>query len=130
MSSYQGHVYGGRQLGVGLIEILLTWVVLTTGLLSVAIAQQYSLRVSQDAYLQTQVNLLMFALVDCVNMGQHLNLDTSSDQLMSYCQQLIATSSLSKGDIELTEHNDAVHIRLDWSNSLGQPQSIMITSFL
>ena len=130
MSSYKGHILSCKQLGVGLIEILLAWVVITTGLLAVATGQKFSLRVSQDAYLHTQVNVLMFALVDCVNMGQHLNLSINSDQLISHCEQLISTVALNKGDIQLTKYNDAVRIRLDWSDSLGQPQSIIITSIL
>lgn len=130
MSRYKGHIVSAHQLGVGLIELLLAVVIITTGLLSVATGQQFSMRVSQDAYLHTQAHLLMFALVDCVNMGRHLNLSINSDQLINHCEQAIAITALSQGDTELTKYNDAVHIRLDWSDSLGQPQSIMITSIL
>ena len=85
MSPYKGHVVSAKQLGVGLIELLLAVVIITTGLLSVATGQQFSMRVSQDAYRHTQANLLMFALVDSVNMGSHLNLSINSDQLINHC---------------------------------------------
>lgn len=53
-----------QQQGVGLIEILITLVVITIGLLGMAGLQLHGLRNSQVAYWQTQATIISYDLID------------------------------------------------------------------
>ncbi|VUD52912.1 hypothetical protein TDB9533_01728 [Thalassocella blandensis] len=53
-----------RQKGVGLIEILVTVLLLSTALLSLAVMQKRSLQFNHEAYLRSQANILAYDIID------------------------------------------------------------------
>ena len=74
-----------RQCGVGLVEILVTIVVLAIGFLSTANMQIFSMRFSQSAYMESQAYFMVGEMVDRmranvegVKLGAYDNLTTSA----------------------------------------------------
>lgn len=58
-----------RQQGVGLLEVLVTVLILGTSLLAIAGLQARSLEQNHNAYLRTQANILAYDLIDRVRMA-------------------------------------------------------------
>ncbi len=59
----------GSIAGFGLIEVLITLLILAIGLLGIAALQYRGLQYSHDAYLRSQVNVLAYAIIDKIRMG-------------------------------------------------------------
>lgn len=58
-----------QQKGVGLIEVLVTVLILGTSLLAMAALQMRSLEQNHSAYMRTQANILAYDLIDRVRMA-------------------------------------------------------------
>jgi type IV pilus assembly protein PilV len=69
MTSARGIV---KQKGVGLIEVMVTVLILSTSLLALAALQNRSLQYNHEAYLRSQANILAYDLMDRIrlNLGQ------------------------------------------------------------
>lgn len=52
------------QKGVGLIEVMVTVLLLSTALLSLAVMQKRSLQYNHEAYLRSQANILAYDIID------------------------------------------------------------------
>lgn len=59
-----------RQQGAGLIEVLVTVLILGTSLLSLAALQSKSLHYNHSAYLRSQANILAYDLLDRIRLNQ------------------------------------------------------------
>jgi len=66
--------------GFGLIEVLVTLLILAIGLLGVAALQYRGLQYSHDAYLRSQINLLIYDIADKMRMN--------SDQAEAYADKI------------------------------------------
>ena len=55
---------GSKQTGVTLVEILVTVIILSIGLLGLAALQTTSIKISYDSYLRTQAEFLAYDLID------------------------------------------------------------------
>lgn len=67
-SAYMRNSMLRQQRGVGLIEVLVTVLILGTSLLAMAALQLRSLEQNHSAYLRTQANILAYDLIDRVRM--------------------------------------------------------------
>lgn len=56
--------------GVGLIEVLVTVLLLATSLLAIATLQTRSLQYSQSAYLRSQANILAYDIIDLMRVNR------------------------------------------------------------
>lgn len=75
--------YITSQRGAGLIEVMVTVLILSTSLLGLAALQNRSLQYNHSAYLRSQANIFAYDLLDRVRINRkHLddyNLDMASD---------------------------------------------------
>ncbi|MFI2813093.1 type IV pilus modification protein PilV [Microbulbifer sp. YPW16] len=72
-----------QQRGAGLIEVMVTVLILSTSLLGLAAMQAASLQYNHSAYLRSQANILAYDLLDRVRLNRarmsDYNLDLDSD---------------------------------------------------
>ncbi len=68
-----------QQKGFSLIEVLITFVILAVGLLGIAALQVQSARYNHDAYLRSQISVIMYDLVD----RMRVNRKKANDYLVS-----------------------------------------------
>lgn len=59
-----------RSKGVGLIEVLVTLLLLSTSLLAIATLQTRSLQFNQSAYLRSQANILAYDIIDRMRVNR------------------------------------------------------------
>lgn len=89
-----------RQQGAGLIEVLVTVLILGTSLLSLAALQSKSLHYNHSAYLRSQANILAYDLLDRIRLNQ--------EQLGAY-QLSAATSEPPDPDGAVPEPTTPTH---------------------
>ena len=113
-----------RQSGVGLIEILITVVLLSIGFIAAAQMQMQGMRFSQSAYFQSQAYFLTSDMIDRmranfegVNAGLYNNTYTAPDRVSPGCDQILCSP------IQLAQQD-----LYDWSTKLysmtGDPNYI------
>lgn len=108
-----------KQAGVGLLEILITIVLLSVGFLTMARMQVQGMRFSQSAYLQSQASFMaadmvdrMRANIDGVKAGHYDGLATTAAASNPGCQdKLCDADDLANQDL------------YDWSAYLYSPDS-------
>jgi len=81
--------------GVGLIEVLVTMLLLSTALLTFASLQTRSLQYNQGAYLRSQANILAYDMLDRIRV----NKDNMSDYLIPFSSSSSPGASLASVDI-------------------------------
>lgn len=59
-----------RQQGVGLIEVLVTVLIMATALLTLSAMQMRSLQFNQSAYLRSQANILAYDIIDRMRLNR------------------------------------------------------------
>ena len=107
-----------RQKGIGLIEILITIVLLSIGFLAAAQMQMQGMRFSQSAYFQSQAYFLTSDMIDRmranfegVKAGHYDGAATSSEKVSPGCDQILCSpKQLAQQDI------------FDWSAKLYSMQ--------
>lgn len=77
-------VYPNRQRGVGLIEVMVTVLILATSLLAMAALQTRSLQHNHSAFLRSQVNIIAYDIIDRIRIAspaapKDLNLPSEAD---------------------------------------------------
>lgn len=75
VSFYKPSLRAPNQSGVGLIEVLVTLLILSTSLLVLGAMQNKSLQFNQGAYMRSQANILAYDLMDRIR----INLDKMKD---------------------------------------------------
>jgi len=58
------------QAGVGLIEVLITVLVMAISLLAIAALQMWSLQLNQSAYIRSQANILAYDIIDRIRINR------------------------------------------------------------
>lgn len=87
-----------NQSGVGLIEVLVTLLILSTSLLALGAMQNKSLQFNQGAYMRSQANILAYDLMDRIR----INLDNMKDYNSAEAgpASTPVTSPLASADID------------------------------
>lgn len=84
-----------RQRGVGLIEILVTVLIMATALLTLSALQMRSLQFNQSAYLRSQANILAYDIID----RMRLNRNHVTEYAIDYDAKVPTGSSLAEQDL-------------------------------
>ncbi|MDO3384883.1 type IV pilus modification protein PilV [Gilvimarinus sp. SDUM040013] len=58
-----------KQCGVGMIEVLITALILSTGLMAIAALQTRSIQYNSSAYLRSQANIIAYDILDQLRAG-------------------------------------------------------------
>jgi type IV pilus assembly protein PilV len=91
-----------RQRGVGLIEVLVTVLIIATALLTLSAMQMRSLQFNQSAYLRSQANILAYDIID----RMRLNRTHVTEYVIDYDAD--APSGTSLAEVDLREWRDLV----------------------
>ena len=83
------------QKGVGLIEVMVTVLLLSTALLSLAVMQKRSLQFNHEAYLRSQANILAYDIID----RARANIDNISGYNIIFTSDAPTGSSQSDTDL-------------------------------
>lgn len=67
-----------HQQGVGLIEVLVSLLILAAGLLGLAALQTHSLRFSHESYMRTQASILASDMIDRIRVNSNEALNSNS----------------------------------------------------
>lgn len=88
----------GKQRGVGLIEILVTVLLLSTSLLALAALQTRSLQFNQGAYFRSQANILAYDILDRIRLNR--------DNINSYDITETGTPPAAGSSVAATDLNE------------------------
>lgn len=80
-----------RQRGVSLIEILVTILVMSVGLLGLAALQGLSLQAGQAAYYRTQATNLAYEVADFARLNRSAAMNTCNMPVLASWQNFVAT---------------------------------------
>ncbi len=97
------HIIIDRQRGVGLIEVLVTVLLLATALLSLSALQIRSLQFNQSAYFRSQANILAYDIID----RMRLNRRNVSQYSLTYAASIPATGT-ALAQVDLREWRAAL----------------------
>lgn len=84
-----------KQRGVGLIEVLVTVLIMATALLSLSALQMRSLQFNHSAYLRSQANILAYDIIDRIR----INRKNVSQYSLAYAAAAPTGTSLSALDL-------------------------------
>jgi len=93
-SPLRGRLFG-TQTGVGLIEVLVTVLILATSLLAMAALQSRSLQFNHGAYLRSQANIMAYDIID----RMRINRDNINDYQRDFADTIPAGTSLADTDL-------------------------------
>lgn len=115
------------QRGLTLIEVLVTVVVLSVGLLGVAAIQSFSLQSNQAAYERTQATNLAYEFADFLRVNRAEVADSGVSNGWIEFYETIAEGQIPNAEIGVTElsRDDLEYrIRITWSDErvLDQPE--------
>lgn len=96
-----------QQRGVGLIEVLVTVLILATSLLAMGALQSRSLQFNHSAYLRSQANILAYDILD------RMRINNPEDNLGSYERDLDDDKPGAGGNLAQKDLNE-------WLTSVGQ----------
>ncbi|RRJ82285.1 type IV pilus modification protein PilV [Aestuariirhabdus litorea] len=140
-----------KQAGVGLIEILVTLLILAVGFLGMAALQANALRLGHSAYVRTQASVLAYDIIDRIRAnptvaqggGYDIAIgDSGSDvdtceaaacntaTLATYDKQqwlFLLQSQLPKGDGTVSVAGGRVTVTVQWDESRGQAAQTLAT---
>lgn len=119
-----------RQAGTTLIEVLVTLVVLSIGLLGVAAMQMLSLQSNQNAYFRSQATALTAEITDHARANRSIVLGSSSLPNEDFWNQR-AAELLPSGQVSANVNGDPGEITIDvsWLDNRGNeaPNDGMVT---
>lgn len=131
-------VPANKQRGVGLLEVLVTALVLAVGLLGMAGLQIRSIQVNQSAYIQSQANILAFDIADKMrsNTGAIYNITRNAaaptgtamheQDLAQWKTQLNNTLPSGNGSIACNGNNCTITIF--WDEPMQADMSLIYTT--
>lgn len=90
--------YVKQQSGVGLIEVLVTLLILSTSLITLTAMQNRSLQFNQMAYFRSQANMMAYDILDRIR----LNKSNLNNNLASYSIALAAFSGSAPSSVNIT----------------------------
>lgn len=118
---------GKTQQGVGLIEVMVTVLLLSTSLLALAALQNRSLQFNHEAYLRSQANILAYDIIDRVRVNRSNATDYSLDfgddatgssladtDLKAWSDNIAETLPGGEGEIECVAATEVCTVSLRW----------------
>lgn len=88
-------MHSRKERGVGLIEVLVTLLILSTTLIALSALQTRSLQFNQGAYFRTQANMLAYDMLDRIRANEVLSgkLGSSKEPLTAFTMAETATAT-------------------------------------
>lgn len=118
--------------GFGLLEVLITIVILAIGLLGLAGLQATSLNYNHSAYNRTQASLLVYDIVDRMRANQagiNNYLTPGSPSNIASCKTVAGCSASSMAQVDLFEWNQAINDSLpSGAGAITQAGSVFTVS--
>lgn len=105
--------------GMTLIEVLVSLVVISVGLLGVAALQTVSLRNSQGSYLRTQATALADDIIDRMRANRTVALGPTYGYNTAYGQTITITGTSTRADHDRKEWKDALVAALPATKTAG-----------
>lgn len=114
-------VLPSSQRGVTLIEVLVTVVILSVGLLGVAAMQAFSLQSGQAAFQRTQATTIAYEISDQLRANRSRVLNGGTLPGLDVWQNW-ASQMLPEGDVAVTnpDANGQVTITVSWTDQRGR----------
>lgn len=94
-----------QQQGVGLIEVMITVLVLATALLTVAALQTRALQFNQSAYVRSQANIFAYDIIDRIRINRGANAANIAFYEVSYDGNPGGGNGLATADINEWRQN-------------------------
>lgn len=124
-----------RQRGVSLIEILVTILVMSVGLLGLAALQGLSLQAGQAAYYRTQATNLAYEVADFARLNRSAAMSTCNMPVLASWQNFVATQ-MPNGALafQFTDCNSGeIQVTVTWSEGRldaaeGGTETVSITT--
>jgi len=105
--------------GMTLIEVLVSLIVISVGLLGVAALQTVSLRNSQGSYLRTQATALADDMIDRMRANRTVALSPTYGYNTAYGQTITLTGTSTRADHDRKEWKDALVAGLPATKDAG-----------
>lgn len=111
--------YSRKEHGVGLIEVLVTLLILSTTLIALSALQTRSLQFNQGAYFRTQANILAYDMLDRIRINDSLPANAtapnpSREDLSSYTMAETAAATATAAASPLSAVD-----QYQWLRSIG-----------
>jgi type IV pilus assembly protein PilV len=111
-----------KQAGVGLIEVMVTVLILGTSLLAIAAMQSRSLMQNHGAFLATKANILAYNLIDQVRMASTAPIATSPKVIWpaagAVTAAIVAQIPGATGTLDCTAARLCT-VTINWSENTG-----------
>lgn len=122
-----------RTAGLSLIEMLVSLLVLSFGLLGLAGLQAYSLKNNHSAYLRSQATMLGYDLLDRIRAKRvdYLETGVSSIQSDVAVWQATVSTALPAGEGSIGCADDICQVTVSWNDSRGadaNKQTLVLSS--
>ncbi len=109
-----GKFYSGRETGVGLIEVLITVLILSTALMALAALQTRSLQYNSSAYLRSQANIIAYDILEQMRASSSTNSVINGGAVVEPNVDALA-AQLPGGEGEVDCAARVCTVRLVWS---------------
>ncbi|UTF61755.1 type IV pilus modification protein PilV [Gilvimarinus sp. DA14] len=106
--------YSGRETGVGLIEVLITVLVLSTALMALAALQTRSLQYNSSAYLRSQANIIAYDILEQMRASSSSNAVVTGGAVVEPDVEALA-AQLPGGEGEVECAARVCTVRLVWN---------------
>lgn len=125
-----------RQRGTTLIEVLVTILVMSIGLLGLAALQGFSLQAGQGAYYRTQATNLAYEVSDFARVNRSAAIAACDLPVLDSWDNFVATQ-LPNGDLDITFlapcENGEIRVTVTWSeqrieDAVNDGESVVITT--
>lgn len=100
------------QQGVGLIEVLITVLVLSTALMALAALQTRALQYNSSAYLRSQANIIAYNIMDQIRIGSEAK---GAPALPSDAEQQALVAGLPSGATEVSCAGRICTVSISWT---------------
>ncbi len=119
------------QQGVGLVEVLVTMLILGTSLLAISTLQARSLEQNHDAFLHTQVNIIAYDLIDRVRL-QNGGPESSVALVVPPAAEITAATALLPGGNGTVVCDTArlCTVTINWSENSGTNSGGLTSTFI
>ena len=122
--------------GFSLIEVLITFIVLSVGLLGLAALQANGLKNNQSAFWRSQATILAYSITDCMRANRTAALNgnynltlaanppsgttIAAEDLIAWIKSLSTTLPLGDGAVNCTASTAVCVVDVQWDDSMGE----------
>jgi type IV pilus assembly protein PilV len=124
-----------RQSGTTMIEVLVTILVMSVGLLGLAALQGFSLQAGQSAYYRTQATNLAYEVADFARLNRSAVISTCSLPVLDAWENFVVTQ-LPNGELAVSIEDcplGEIQVSVTWSeqrleDAEGDEESLVVTT--